>query len=126
MSKLRNRRWEKFAHEVVAGGDPREAYTIAGYKPDRANFNRLLRRADVAARIEELKQDRIEAARAAGMSPPAVLASLSRHGIERLAEFFETDEFGNLRVRHHQAVPVEASIALLRFLRESLGIAPHA
>jgi hypothetical protein len=125
MTKLRNWRWEKFAHEVAAGGDPREAYTVAGYKPDRANHNRLLRRAEVVCRIEELKRDRIEAARAAGMSAPAVLALLSRRGIERLDEFFETDEAGNLRVRDHQAVPVETSIALLRFLRESLGIGPH-
>ncbi len=29
---------------------------------------------------------------------------------------------GGLRVGDHHAVPVEASIALLRFLRESLGI----
>jgi hypothetical protein len=29
MSKLRNWRWEKFAQEVAAGGDAREAYTLA-------------------------------------------------------------------------------------------------
>jgi hypothetical protein len=125
MSKLRNWRWERFAQEVAAGSDPREAYTLVGYKPDRANFNRLLRRTDVACRIEELKWDRIEAARAASMAPPAVLASLSRCGIERVVDFFEPDETGTLRVRDHQAVPVEASIALLRFLRESLAIGPH-
>jgi hypothetical protein len=125
MTKLRNWRWEKFSHEVAAGGDPREAYVVAGYKPDRANHNRLLRRPDVASRIGELRQDRIEAARAAGMSPPAVLAALTACGIERLDEFFALDQDGVLRVRDHQAVPVEASIALLRFLRESLGIGPH-
>jgi hypothetical protein len=125
MTKLRNWRWEKFAQEVAAGSNPREAYTVAGYEPDRANHNRLLRRADVAHRIEELKRDRVDAARAAGMSPPAVLTALSRCGIERLDEFFERDEEGVLRVRDHQAVPVEASIALLRLLRESLGIVSH-
>jgi hypothetical protein len=122
MSKLRNWRWEMFAREVVSGTDPRNAYVIAGYKPDRANHNRLLRRTDVVARIAELKQDRIEAARAAGMSAPAVLAALTACGIERLDEFFEPGEGGVLRVRDRQAVPVEASIALLRFMRESLGI----
>lgn len=101
MSKLRNWRWESFAKEIAAGGDPHEAYTVAGYKPDRANHNRLLRRADVACRIEELKRDRAEAARAAGMSPPAVLAALSGCGIERLEDFFEWDEAGILRVRDH-------------------------
>jgi hypothetical protein len=122
VSKLRNWRWEKFAQEVAAGTDPREAYAVAGYEPDRANHNRLLRRADVTCRIDELKRDRHEAARAAGMSPEAVLSALSGCGIERLDEFFERDAAGILRVRDHQAVPVEASIALLRFLRESLGI----
>jgi hypothetical protein len=126
MSKLRNWRWEKFAQEVAGGGDPREAYTLAGFKPDRANHNRLLRRADVACRIDDLKLDRFEAARAAGMSPPAVLAALSARGIERLDDFFERDDAGTLRVRDHQSLPVEASIALLRFLRESLGIGPRS
>jgi hypothetical protein len=125
MSKLRNWRWERFAQEVAASGDPREAYALVGYKPDRANHNRLLRRAEVARRIDELELDRIEAARAAGMSPPAVLWALSERGIERLDDFFELDEAGALRVRDHKAMPVEASIALLRFLRESLGIGPH-
>jgi hypothetical protein len=63
MSKLRNWRWERFAQEVAAGGNPRDAYALVGYKRDRANHNRLLRRADVACRIDELKADRIEAAR---------------------------------------------------------------
>ena len=90
MSKLRNWRWERFAQEVAAGGDPRDAYMLVGYKPDRANHNRLLRRTDVAGRIHELKHDRIEAARAVGMSAPAVLAALKGHGIERLADFFES------------------------------------
>jgi hypothetical protein len=54
-----------------------------------------------------------------------VLEALSGRGIERLDEFFEQDDAGTLRVRDHQAVPAEASIALLRFLRESLGIGPH-
>jgi hypothetical protein len=39
MRDVRNWRWEKFSHEVAGGGDPREASTIAGYKPDRANHN---------------------------------------------------------------------------------------
>jgi hypothetical protein len=108
MSKLRNWRWEKFAQEIAAGGDVREAYTIAGYKPDRANHNRLLRRADVSCRIDELKRDRVDAARSAGMTPlaaraagmsaPAVLAALTACGIERLDEFFEPGEGGVLRV----------------------------
>ena len=120
--KLRNWRWEKFAQEVAAGSNPREAYAFAGYEPDRANHNRLLRRADVAARIEELKQEREEAARAAGMEPPAVLAVFKGLGVERIDDFFQMDADGVLRVADRQAVPVEVAIALLRFIRRALAV----
>jgi hypothetical protein len=42
-----------------------------------------------------------------------MLTALTGRGIERVVDFFEPDETGNLRVRDHQTVPVEASIALL-------------
>jgi phage terminase small subunit len=122
MSKLRNWRWEKFAQEVAAGGNPREAYTVAGYEPDRANHNRLLRRADVASRIEELRQEREDAACVAGMTAPAVLAVLKGLGLERIDDFFESDAAGVLCVGDHQTVPVETAIAFLRFIRRALGI----
>jgi hypothetical protein len=122
MGKLRNWQHEKFAEQIAAGTDPREAYTISGYERNRANHNKLLRRSDVAWRIEELKQQREDAARAAGMSPAAVLAVLRGFCIERVEDFFDRDEAGIVRVRDHQQIPVEASIALLRFLREGLGI----
>ena len=95
---------------------------IAGYERNRANHNKLLRRADVSVRIAELKQEREDAARAAGMSAAAVLAALKGYGIDRVDEFFERDAAGIQRARDLQAVPVEVSIALLRFLREGLGI----
>jgi hypothetical protein len=41
----------------------------------------------------------------------------SAFGIERLDEFFERDGAGILRVRGHQAVPVEASIASSALLK---------
>jgi hypothetical protein len=120
--KLRNRRYEKFAQEIAAGTDPRQAYVIAGYEPDRANHNRLLRRADVSARIQELKEEREYAANAAGVAAPAVLEILKNSGIERINDFFEPDEAGNLQVADFRTVPVEAALAFLRFIRRAFAI----
>jgi hypothetical protein len=125
VGKLRNWQHEKFAQEIVAGTDVKEAYVIAGFKPSSVacrNYNRLLRR--LAGRVAELKKEKEDAARAAGMSASAVLAVLKGYGIERVGDFFDRDrdEAGIVRIRDHQQIPVEASIALLRFLRESLGI----
>jgi hypothetical protein len=122
MGRLRNWQHEKFAQEIVAGTEPREAYVIAGYERNRANHNKLLRRLEVAARIDELKQAREVAARAARVPIDEVLAQLSGCGIDLVADFFDRDAAGILRVCDLQRVPVEVSIALLRFLREGLGI----
>jgi phage terminase small subunit len=125
VGKLRSWRHEKFCQEIVAGTDLKEAFVIAGFKPSSLasrNYNRLLRRPDVAGRIAELNKEKEDKARAAGMSAAAVLAVLKGYGIEQVEEFFDRDETGIVRVRDRQQIPVEASIALLRFLRESLGI----
>lgn len=52
----------------------------------------------------------------------AVLAVFQSHGIERLEEFFERDAAGVRRIRDLQAIPVEASIALARFLNAGIGL----
>jgi phage terminase small subunit len=122
--KLRNWQHEKFAQEIAAGTDAREAYVVAGYKASSVagrNHNRLLRNPAIAARIDALRQEREDNARAAGMSVATVLAVFQSHGIERLEEFFERDAAGVRRVRDLQAIPVEASIALVRFLNAGLG-----
>ena len=51
-----------------------------------------------------------------------VLATLDRRGICRVADFFERDAAGILRIRNLQDVPVEVSIAFLRLARESFGL----
>jgi citrate lyase synthetase len=125
VAKLRNRKHEKFAQELVAGADIKEAFVTAGFEPSSLtsrNYNRILRRPDVAGRIAVLNKEKEDKARAAGMSAAAVLEVLKENGIERIEEFFDRDEAGIVRVRDRQEVRVEASIALLRFLRESLGI----
>ncbi len=122
MGRLHNWRHEKFAQEIVAGTDPQEAYARAGYKRNRANHNRLSRRPEVASRIAELEKDKEDKARAAGMSAQDVLTVLKENGIDQVEEFFDRDEAGIVRVRDRRGIPVEAAIALLQFLRESLGI----
>jgi phage terminase small subunit len=123
--KLRNWQHERFAQEIAAGTDAKEAYVLAGYMPSSVagrNHNRLLRSPDIAARIDALRQEREDNARAAGVSAASVLAVFQAHGIERLDEFFERDVPGVLCVRDLRAVPVEASIALMRFLNAGLGL----
>jgi len=122
MGKLRNWQHEKFSQEIVADTEPREAYVVAGYKWNRANHHKLARRPDVAARIAELKQQREDNARAARVPIEQVLTELGRCGVDKVGDFFDRDAAGILRVRDLQLVPVEASIALLRLLREGFGI----
>jgi hypothetical protein len=122
MGKLRNWQHEKFAQEIVAGTEPREAYVVAGYKWNRANHHKLARRPDVAARIAELRRQREDAARAARVPIEQVLAELDRCGVDQVADFFDRDAAGILRVRDLRGVPVEVSLALVRLLRESLAV----
>lgn len=125
MSQLRRWSHEKFAELVAAGEDPRTAYQVAGYAPNRANHNRFLRRSDIRARIEEIKLERAAKARAAQVSPEIIVEQLAHRGVESFADLFERDAVGILRPRDLQAVPVEVSIALFRLLREAMGI-PNA
>jgi phage terminase small subunit len=125
MSKLRNWQHERFAQEIAAGTDRADAYRLAGYRQTSGasrNYNRLLRDPDIAARIGSLRGDRENRARAAGMSAAAVLAVFKAYGVERLDELFDKNAGGVIQARDLRQIPVEASIALLRFLREGLGV----
>ncbi|MGO9399718.1 MAG: hypothetical protein ACLP19_18015 [Xanthobacteraceae bacterium] len=122
MGKLRNWKHEKFAEQIAEDVAPAEAYVIAGFERHRANYFRLMRQSKVTARIAELRREREDNARAAMVGADQILAELDRRGVERVADFFDRDAAGILRVRDHQQIPVEVSIALLRLLRESLGI----
>jgi hypothetical protein len=77
MSPLRNWKHEKFAQEIAASTDGREAYVIAGYTPNRANHHKLSKHPKVAARIAELKEEREYAACAARVSSSQVLSVLA-------------------------------------------------
>ena len=123
MAKLRNPKHEIFAREIVAGTDPAKAHVIAGFASHPANHFRLMRRPNVAARIAELKREREQAALAARVPVSEVLAKLDARSIDRVADFFDRNEAGVLTPSDLRAVPVEVSIALLRFLGDALGIA---
>jgi len=125
MGRLQNSRYEKFAELIVDGIDIKEAYVLAGFSASSVafrNYNKLRRRPEVATRIGELEKLREDKMRAAGMSPLAVLMTLKGCGIERLDEFFVHSDDGAFHVRNLKTVPVEASIALIRFMRESLAL----
>src|SRR5450755_1616451 len=55
---LTNGKYEHFAHLVAKGESPAKAYVLCGYSKNGAlqSGNRLLRKPDVAARVEELKR----------------------------------------------------------------------
>jgi len=65
MAILNNPKHERFAQEMAAGKSATDAYTAAGYRPDRKNAAKLRQRDDVSRRIAELLTTRDEMARAA-------------------------------------------------------------
>jgi hypothetical protein len=65
MPALVNSRHERFAQEVAGGRSVAEAYALSGYRPNRSNACVLKSREDVARRIEEIRTELSEAARAA-------------------------------------------------------------
>src|ERR1700720_804534 len=62
MSALRNARHERFAQELAAGKNPGEAYAAAGFRPDRANAQRLQQKDHIGLRVAAIlaNRDRIE------------------------------------------------------------------
>jgi hypothetical protein len=120
---LRNPKHERFARLVAEGAEPDYAYKLVGLTPGRRNHNRLLRNPDIKWRIEELKCEREALAHAAAVPIDRVLAVLAAKGVDRVEDFFDRNAAGILSVRADlRSLPVEVSIALLRCLREGLGI----
>jgi hypothetical protein len=123
MSKpLRNPKHERFARAVVDGTDLPQAYVDAGFQRNRANHNRLVRDPRVKARIAELREERELAARAARAPVEDVLTELQKHGIERVADFYQFEPAGGRVVRDLRSVKTEIALALLNSLHEGFGI----
>jgi hypothetical protein len=117
---LKNWKHEKFARLVVAGTKPQDAYTLAGFTPNRANHNRLSRY--LKDRIDVLRRERETTARAARVPIGQVIEELDRRGFMRIEDFFERNAAGILSVRNLETVPVEVAIAFLHALAEGFGI----
>jgi len=123
MSKpLRNLKFERFAQAIVDGTDLPQAYVDAGYQRNRANHNRLVRDPRIKARIAELTQERELVARAARAPIHDVLVEFQKHGVERVADFYQTEPAGGLVIRDLRAVKTEIALALLNGLHDSFGI----
>jgi hypothetical protein len=123
MGKLRNPKYEIFAREIAAGTDGARAYVMAGFASHRANHFRLTRQPNVAARIAEIRREREQAALAARVPVSEILANLDARGLDRVVDFFDRNEAGILSPCDLRTIPIEVSMALLRFLGDALGIA---
>ena len=92
MPILKNARREKFAQCVVKGMTQDAAFVKAGYKPSRTHASKLRYKADVAARIDELKE---AAAERALVSVDDVVKELMKVGFANMADYM-TGSDGNI------------------------------
>jgi hypothetical protein len=123
MGELSNSKRENFARAVEEGKDPAKAFVMAGFNVHRSNHARLMRQPAIAARIAELRheRERATAARAAQIPAAEVLSELRQHGIDRVADFFESG-LGGLVRRDLRAIRTEVSVALMTSLCKAFGL----
>ena len=79
MPMLDNAKWELFAQGMSIGKTADQAYTDAGYQPNRKNASRLKANEDIKARVREL-QERI--AKSVSLSREWVLEQLIDNAIQ--------------------------------------------
>jgi hypothetical protein len=91
MSALKDPQYEKFASELAELKAPIEAYKLAGFVPHRGNANRLARRPEIKARVQQLLD---EAAEYADIRRVRVLVEIDRVGRANLADFYEKVSLG--------------------------------
>lgn len=60
MPALKNQRWERFCQGLANGKTGDDAYTAAGYKPNRHNASRLKTTETIIARVLELQGKRVD------------------------------------------------------------------
>lgn len=96
MAALANAKHEAFARAIVEGKAGREAYAAAGYTAKAAaadtNASRLLKNAQVSARVAELKA---AAAQGSVMAAREVLEELSKIGRADMADFVRAFALGD-------------------------------
>lgn len=91
MAALKDPQYEKFASELAELKAPIEAYKLAGFVPHRGNANRLARRPEIKARVQQLLD---EAAEYADIRRVRVLVEIDRVGRANLADFYEKVSIG--------------------------------
>jgi len=95
MSALRNARHERFAQELARGKSPAEAYSVAGFKPDRGNATRLQQKDNIGQRVAEIlaSRDRIEekaverAIERTAITKQRVLEELAKIGFANMKDY---------------------------------------
>lgn len=127
MATLKNAKHEHFAQMVSKGETPPKAYVIAGYSDQGAaqSANRLLKNADVAARVVELQQiieepSRERAIEKAALTKAWVLAQLIEN-VEMAKQAIPVlDRKGVPTGEYEQNLP--AANAALKMLGTELGM----
>jgi phage terminase small subunit len=115
---LRNPRQERFVQELVKGRTQREAYRLAGYTAERGQAARLARRAEVAARYQELAE---AAARISTVTAAKVIDALGTIAFANLSDFITTDADGKPQADLAK-VSREQKAALLEVTSDARGV----
>jgi hypothetical protein len=134
MPSLRDPQHEKFAVEFVElafSGNRNpvlSAYKAAGYAEDRGNANRLRKRPEVRARIEELIS---EAAEFANVRAKRIVVDIDRVGRVNFADFWEAEtkldedgreiRTGRVRLRPLDQLPRELTAAIQSLEYDEVG-----
>lgn len=84
MPVLKNTRHERFAQEISKGKTLDEAYTLAGFKPNKGNPSTLSKRPEIAQRLKELKE---RAAEKAEITVARVLTELGKLGFSNISDY---------------------------------------
>lgn len=109
MPRLLNRRRERFA-ELRAGGMARlEAMQEAGYRASAANARRLDNSKDIRERVAELYRQHGDFVSA---DIARVLIEQTRIAYSNIADFWETDKDGNLKLKALDKLPRELTACI--------------
>lgn len=89
MNSLKNQRHEAFCHHYVQTGCASQAYIEAGYTAHRGSAARLLKREDVASRIQSLRKHICDDLH---ITSKRVLAEYAKIAFANLSDFIVWDE----------------------------------
>ena len=125
MPELEDERHEGFASLVGHDVPLPEAYRAVGFRSEgfnASNWNRLARRPELKARIQEIREQRNKIAEAARMQPPEIIKALDERGIRQIIDFFAVDDSGGLQIRDLRHVKTEPATAFVRLIRKAFGL----